>query len=64
VAGRVPVLVQPDNLRHNASGLAEKVGEELASYASLYKTMLRNGIPLCFGSDGPIAPFNLMTGIH
>jgi len=63
-AGRVPVLVQPVNLRRNASGLAEKVGEELASYASPYKTMLRNGIPLCFGSDGPIAPFDVMTGIH
>jgi predicted amidohydrolase YtcJ len=61
---RIPVLVQPVNLWRGAGALSAVVGNELASTSGLYKTMIDLGIQAGYGSDAPIAPWNVMQGIH
>ncbi|HWQ58665.1 MAG TPA: amidohydrolase, partial [Clostridia bacterium] len=59
----VMALVQPIFLDYDLHIADARVGE-LAKTSYAFKTMLRLGIPMAFGSDAPVERFNAIQGIY
>lgn len=64
----IHALVQPVFLEYDMTIVAQRIGPKLASTSYAYKSMLRKGIKLGFGSDAPVEDPNplrsIMYAIH
>jgi len=56
--------VQPYHLTEDGVWAEKKVGKLRTSLMYAFKSLLDNGIKLCFGSDWTVAPINPLLGIY
>ncbi|MGE5672455.1 MAG: amidohydrolase [Mycobacterium leprae] len=56
--------IQPVFIKSDGYWFQERVGPSRARTSYAWKSMLQHGIPLCGGSDCPIEPLNIWTGIY
>ena len=58
------VSAQPYHLYDDGSYVRKKLGEERLKFSYAYKTMLQEGVHVCFGSDWPVVTLNPLEGIY
>ncbi|MFT4053556.1 MAG: amidohydrolase [Novosphingobium sp.] len=55
--------VQPYHAIDDGRWAVKRIGEERLERTYAFKSFLDAGVPMCFGSDWPVAPIDPMTGI-
>jgi len=55
--------VQPYHAIDDGRWAVKRIGEERLDRTYAFKSFLDAGVPMCFGSDWPVAPLDPMTGI-
>lgn len=55
--------VQPYHAIDDGRWAVKRIGEERLNRTYAFKSFLDAGVPMCFGSDWPVAPLDPMTGI-
>ena len=58
------VSAQPYHLTEDAVWAEKKIGEKRTAMMYAFKTLLDNGVRLCFGSDWTVASINPLLGIY
>jgi hypothetical protein len=56
--------VQPYHLMQDGVWAEKKIGKQRTKLMYAFKSLLDNGVKLCFGSDWTIAPINPLLGIY
>ena len=64
--GRLGVIasVQPYHIIDDGRWAEKKIGPKRCSFTHMYRTLLRNGVRLVFGSDWTVAPLDPLAGIY
>ncbi len=64
VAERIVGDIQPVFLKSDGHWFTDRIGPDRARSSYAWRTLLEKGIPLCGGSDCPIEPLNIWSGIY
>lgn len=56
--------VQPQHLFDDGSWMISKIGEQRINEVFPFKTMIDNGVKICFGSDWTVSPMKPLLGIY
>ncbi|GAB4140104.1 MAG: amidohydrolase [Ignavibacteriales bacterium] len=61
---KIIVSAQPYHLYDDGSWAVNKIGDERLKTTYAFKSFIKNGIKLCFGSDWPVSTLNPIEGIY
>jgi predicted amidohydrolase YtcJ len=61
---RITTSMQPIHCASDMDMADQHWGKPRAAGAFAWRNVLASGAPLCFGSDSPVEPFNVLAGIH
>jgi predicted amidohydrolase YtcJ len=56
--------MQPNHLLTDMAWAEQRLGHDRARYSYAWKTFLKNGVPLAFGTDYPVEPITPFRGLY